>query len=52
MSNHERDCFGFELARVTRAGPVVAVVKKFLRLCSEAHKPTYVRGAIMCACSW
>jgi hypothetical protein len=48
VSDHERDCFGFELARVTRSGAVVAVVKKFVGLCSEGHKPTYVLRLVMC----
>jgi hypothetical protein len=49
VSNHERDSFGFELARVTRAGTVVTVVKKFMRLCDSEHKHTYVLRTVMCA---
>jgi hypothetical protein len=41
VSDHERDCFGFELARVTRTGTILAVMKKFVRLCSALR---YVRS--------
>jgi hypothetical protein len=47
VSDHERNGFGFELARVTRAGTVIAVMKKFVRLCSEVHKRTYVQLLVM-----
>ena len=51
LSNDERDGFGFELARVTRAGTVLAVVKQFVGLCTSEHKLTYVRGSLMYASS-
>lgn len=47
VSNHERDRFGFELARVTRSWTVVAVVKQFVRLCASKHKRAYVLQLVM-----
>jgi len=47
VSDHERNGFGFELARVTRARTVVAVVQQFMRLCTSEHKRTYVQLLVM-----
>jgi len=43
----ERHGFGFELARVTRLGTFVAAMQQFVRLCSNAHKRTYVLQLVM-----
>jgi hypothetical protein len=44
VSNHERDCFGFELACVTRAGTVFAVMQQLVRLCTASG---YVRLSLV-----
>lgn len=47
VANNERNGFSFQFARITRARTVVAVVKKFVRLCVSEHKPTYVLQSVM-----
>ena len=47
VSDHERDRLGFELARVARAGSIVAVMQQLMRLCDDAHTRTYVLGLVM-----
>ena len=47
VSNHERHGFGFELARVTRAGTILSVVKQFVSVCASSHKRTHVVRLVM-----
>jgi len=42
VADDERDGFGFELARVTRARPIARAVEEFVCLCHPLHKRTYV----------
>ncbi len=45
LFNHEGSRFRFELT-VSRQ-KIIAVVKQFVRLCSDAHTRTYVQPAVM-----